>query len=125
MSKITVTCLILVGLINFVPVLGLLSVQNIESAYKTSLTDPNLIILMRHRALLFGVLGGFVLSSVFKPVYQNAAMVMAGISMVGFVLLTLIVGDFNEAIYKVFLVDIVAMFILVVAVLIKFVLARK
>ncbi|WDE04847.1 phosphopantetheine adenylyltransferase [Thalassomonas viridans] len=120
MLKAITACLIIVGLINFLPVLGLFSAQNMENAYSVSLTDNNLVILMRHRALLFGVLGGFILYSAFATPYQGAAMIMAGISMTGYVLLVLMVGGYNEAIFKVLLVDIFAIVVLLIAALLKY-----
>ena len=105
MSKGIAFCLVIVGLINFVPVVGILSAQKLESAYNIALSSNDLIILMRHRALLFGVLGGFLLFSAFMPSYQAAAMIMAGISMVGFAVLVHSVGDFNASINKVLVID--------------------
>ena len=76
---------------------------------------------MRHRALLFGVLGGFILYSAFYPIYQNAAMLMAAISMLGYVVLVYSVGGYNQSLYKVLLVDFVGLAVLTVAVILKIV----
>lgn len=114
-------CLVIVGLINFAPLLGVLSAQKLESAYAVSLTSNDLIILMRHRALLFGVLGGFILFSAFVPFYQGAAMTMAAISMTGYIALVLIVGGYNDAIFKVVIVDLVGIAFLVAAAILKYV----
>ena len=67
MSKGVTLCLIVVGLINFLPLVGVYSAQRLESSYSIVLASNDLIILMRHRALLFGVLGGFILYSAFMP----------------------------------------------------------
>ena len=83
------------------PVVGVLSAARLEQAYGISLASSDLEVLMRHRALLFGVLGGFVVYAPLFPVYQVAAMVMAGISMVGFVVLALRVGGVNRALSRV------------------------
>ena len=114
-------CLVVVGLVNFVPVIGAISAQKLESAYSVSLAGNDLEILLRHRALLFGVLGAFILYSAYNPVYQTAAMLMAGVSMVGFALLALCVGGYNEAVAKVLFIDIVGIFFLLVAVVLKYV----
>ena len=119
MSKLYTLCLIGVGLVNFIPVLAMFSTTQLEQAYSVQLASNELQILMRHRALLFGVLGGFVLYSAFVPAYQVVALVMAAISMVGFILLALQVGDYNDAIRKGIVGDLVGIAILVVAVVLR------
>ena len=112
-------CLVGVGLINLAPVLGVLSAAKLEQAYAVSLLSEDLILLMRHRALLFGLLGGFVLCSVLKPQWQWPAMVMAGISMLGFVVIDGLVGPTNESIQMIVLIDWVGIALLVLAVILK------
>ncbi|SHG91131.1 hypothetical protein [Ferrimonas marina] len=119
MSKLLFVLLILVGLINFLPVFGVLSTVRLESAYGIELNSSELIILMRHRALLFGIVGSFIIYSAFKPVYRTVAMVFAGLSMVGFVVLSYLVGDFNESINKIILADFVGISLLAAAVVIQ------
>lgn len=125
MPKVITLCLIIVGLINFVPVVGVLSAQKLQSAYDVALSSNELIILMRHRALLFGILGGFILFSAFVPSYQSAAMIMAGISMVGFAVLVHSVGGFNTAINKVLIFDYVGIVFLAIATFLKYGLGRS
>ncbi|WDE14165.1 hypothetical protein [Thalassomonas haliotis] len=120
MAKAIMGCLIIVGLINFIPVLGVFSAQKLESVYAITLASNDLIILMRHRALLFGVLGGFILYSAFYTSYQTAAMVMAGVSMLGYALLVLLVGGYNEAIFTILQVDLVGILFLLVAAVFKY-----
>ena len=119
MSTLITLCLVVVGLVNFVPVLGMISAPRMEKAYSVSLASNDLQILMRHRALLFGVLGGFVLYSAFFPVYQVAAMVMAAISMIGFVILAVLVGGYKDSIFKVIVSDLVGIAFLLAAALLK------
>jgi uncharacterized membrane protein len=113
-------CLLVVGLINIVPVMGIISAQKLETAYSITLAGNDLAILVRHRALLFGILGAFIVYSAFDPFYQLAAMIMAGVSMVGFALLVLGTGGYNEAIGKVFFVDIIGIFFLLAAAVLKY-----
>ena len=111
--------LVVVGLVNFVPVLGMISATRLEQAYSVNLASNDLQILMRHRALLFGVIGGFILYSAFFPAHQVAAMVMAAISMIGFVILAVLVGGYNKSIFKVLVGDLVGIGFLLAAVLLK------
>lgn len=121
MGKAITFCLVVVGLINLGPVLGVISAQRLASAYSITLAGNDLAILLRHRALLFGILGAFILYAAFNPLYQPAAMVMAGVSMVGFVGLVLGTGGYNEALGKVLFVDVLGIVFLLAAVVLKYV----
>jgi hypothetical protein len=79
--------LVVIGIINTLPLSGLLSAARLRALYDIPLTDPATILLLRHRAVLFGIIGGFMLYSAFKPALQPLAMLAAGISMGSFLLL--------------------------------------
>lgn len=108
-GKIVIACLLLVGLINFAPVLGLLSAKKLESLYGISLADTNLIILTQHRALLFGLIGGLVLYSIFQPALQLPALIVATISMLGFIVIAQLSGDYNPLLRKIITADIIGL----------------
>jgi hypothetical protein len=120
MTKIYLLLLFLVGLINFLPILGVISLDKINQAYGLSATDNNLEVLLRHRALLFGLVGGFIIFSVFNPQYQMAAMIFAAISMLGYLIIFWSVGDLNAALLKVAQIDIVGVILLLIAISIKY-----
>jgi hypothetical protein len=121
MEKVITFCLLAVGLINIAPVIGVISAQKLESAYSVTLASNDLAILLRHRALLFGILGAFIFYSAFHPFYQPAAMLMSGASMIGFALLVLATGDYNGAIGKVLFIDILGILFLLAAMALKYV----
>ena len=62
MEKVVTGLLILVGIIHLLPVSGVLGVERLAVLYGITLEEPNLEILMRHRSVLFGLLGLFLLS---------------------------------------------------------------
>ena len=120
--SITISILLLiVGVINFLPVIGVLSADKLSGAYSIELIGNDIIILMRHRALLFGLVGGFILYSVFKPSYQSAAMVMAAVSMLGFLYFVWAAGDYNASISKIAMIDLVGIVCLVIVSVLKYV----
>ena len=119
MSKIITVCLIIVGLINFVPVIGLFSAAQIEQAYSVPINGNDVEILLRHRALLFGIIGGFILYSAFKTQHQKPAMLMAVISMTGFLAVVLSIGGYNESLYKILIIDVVGLVFLGLAAVLK------
>lgn len=107
--------LLVVGVINLLPVLGAASGARIAAAYGIGVDGMELEVLLRHRAVLFGVLGGFVIYAAFVPSYQPAAMVMAGVSMLGYAWLVWSVGGVNANLQRVLMVDLVGVFCLVLA----------
>jgi hypothetical protein len=100
--------LVAVALIHLLPVLGLLGVAQMERAYGVPLPGPDLSVLMRHRALMFGVLGGFMLVAAFVPALRVAALLMALLSAGGFALLAFATPGRNAAITRIAWVDVVA-----------------
>ncbi|MFO0216128.1 MAG: hypothetical protein ACK511_08930 [Burkholderiales bacterium] len=69
---------------------------------------------MRHRAVLFGLLGVFLLYAAFRPTFQPAAFVAGVVSVLSFLYLAWSVGGYNAQIGRVFTTDIVALVCLVV-----------
>ncbi len=106
--------LIVVGIIHLLPMSGFFGADRLEALYGLSFSDPNLELLMRHRAILFGLLGAFLIFAAFKPVFQLVAFVAGFFSVVSFLYLSWAIGGFNEQIGQVFLADVVALICLVI-----------
>jgi len=120
MNKVYLLLLFLIGVINFLPAIGLVSVDKINQAYGLRVTDRDLAILLRHRALLFGLIGGFVIYSVFKPQFQVAAIVLAAISMLGYLFFFWSEGNSNSALLKVAQIDMIGVVLLSIAIIIRY-----
>ena len=99
--------LVLVGLMNFYPVIGVLSADTLRNLYGVIILDNDLLILMRHRAILFGILGIFIVISAFRPNLQPSAIVVGLISMMAFIGLALGTGELGEPIQKVMIADLI------------------
>jgi hypothetical protein len=106
--------LILVGLIHLLPLPGVLGADKLSSLYGISANEPNLAILMRHRAVLFGLLGVALIVAAFKPAWQPAALAAGWISVVAFLALAWSTGGYNLQVGRVVLADVVALLSLVV-----------
>ena len=115
MEKIVTGLLVLVGIIHLLPVSGVLGAERLLALYGVSLNDPNLLILMRHRAVLFGLLGLFMVYAAFKPSLQPLAFLAGFLSVVSFMAIAWSVGGYNEAIRKVVIADVVAVVALGIA----------
>lgn len=112
--------ILIAALINFVPVVGVLSSAKLEALYGLTITNPDLEILMRHRALLFGMLGGFMAYAALSGQFQNLAIGAGLLSMVSFIALVHTVGDFSSYIGKINKADIVGILCLAAAAVLKF-----
>ncbi len=115
MEKVITALLVLVGLIHLMPASGVLGAERLSALYAVSIADPDLAILMRHRAVLFGLLGMFMIYAAFKPSLQPLALLAGGISVVSFIVIAWSVGGYNEAIRKVVIADVVAIVALCLA----------
>jgi hypothetical protein len=100
--------LVVVALIHLLPVLGVFGAARMERAYGVSLPGPDLAVLMRHRALLFGLFGAFMLAAAFVPGLQLPALLIALLSAGGFALLAFATPGRNNAITRIAWVDVAA-----------------
>ena len=80
--------LLVVGIIHILPLSGVLSAARLFELYGMTFDDPNLEILMRHRAVLFGLLGIFLICSAFMPSLQLPALIAGFLSVVSFLYLS-------------------------------------
>ncbi len=108
------TMLVLVGLIHLLPLSGVLGSAHLAKLYGVAFTEPNTAILMRHRAVLFGLLGVFLVVAAFRPALQAAALVAGFVSVASFLWLAWSVGGYNDALGRVAVADGVALLCLAV-----------
>ncbi|WP_028602054.1 hypothetical protein [Ottowia thiooxydans] len=114
MKYLVSAMLIVVGAIHLLPLTGVLGHEQLAVLYGIAFNEPNLEILMRHRAVLFGLLGAFMVYAAFKRAYQTMAFVGGFISVVSFLYLAWSVGGYNGQVARVFLADAVALACLIV-----------
>lgn len=115
LERFTKVILVAVGLVNFFPVIGLASAERLASLYGIQPPGEDLLILLQHRALLFGVLGGFIICSAFRPHLRRAAVTVGFISMVGFIAVLFASGGYGAKLWNVAMIDAVASMVLAVA----------
>ena len=114
MQTVISAALVLVAVIHLLPLSGVLSRERLARLYGIAFDDPNAEILMRHRAVLFGLLGVFLLYAAFCPMLQLAALVAAGVSVLSFLWLARSVGGYNAILRRVVVADRVALVALLV-----------
>lgn len=101
--------LAVVGVIHLLPLAGVLGAERLADLYAVELADPNLVVLMRHRAVLFGLLGVFLLLAAFRPDWRGPAFVAGGVSVVSFLWLAHDASPVNAALERVVLADWIAL----------------
>lgn len=106
--------LVIVAIIHLLPLQGVLGPERLATLYGLRFDEPNLAILMRHRAVLFGLLGAFLLFAAFRPACQPPAFVAGFLSIVSFLWIARATGDYNAQVGRVFVADLVALACLVV-----------
>lgn len=107
--------LLIAGVIHLLPLSGVLGAERLAALYGMSFTDPNLAILMRHRAVLFGLLGLYLVCAAFIPAMQIAALVAGLVSVVSFLLLAWMVGGYSAHIGRIVTADYAALACLLAA----------
>jgi hypothetical protein len=95
-STIVPAVLLLVAVIHALPVIGVLGASRLTALYGIAVDNADLALLLRHRAVLFGLLAAF----------QAVA---------SFVVLTHLAPSLNTALTMVYRVDLVAMGLLLAA----------
>lgn len=110
---LTGAALLVVGAVHLLPLLGVLGTSRLEQLYQVHIEDPKLLLLMRHRALLFGLLAARLAAAAFRPIWQGLALWVAWGSVLGFVLLA--PSDLNPSLHRVWWIDVALLPLLALA----------
>ena len=114
MAHLVSAMLIVVAIIHLLPVSGVFGGERLMALYGISITGADVEILMRHRAVLFGLLGLFFLVAAFRPALQAMAFAGGFVSVLSFLYLATAVGGYNAQVARVFTADLLALACLVV-----------
>ncbi len=109
MPELISILLIIAGIIHLLPLSGVLGAERLAVLYGQSFDDPNLLIMMRHRAVLFGLLGTLLLAAAFVTWLRPLALGAGLVSVISFILLAKLSPGYNEALRKVVIADWVAL----------------
>lgn len=115
MRHLPALALLAVGIIHLLPLSGVLGADRLAVLYGLPFDEPNLAILMRHRAVLFGLLGGMLVVAVFRAAWRPAAWLAGFVSVASFLLLAWTTGGYGPHVARVVTADIVALICLAAA----------
>lgn len=107
--------LIVAGVIHLLPLSGVLGAERLAALYGVAFQEPNLLLLMRSRAVLFGLLGGLLVYAAFRPPLQPIALAGGLLSVLAFLLLAWSTPGYNDALRRVVLADWLALICLLLA----------
>lgn len=122
-SLIVSTLLVAIGAIHLIPAVGVFSPSRLRQLYGIAPDAPTLLLLLQHRALLFALLGAFLVLAAFRPSLQPLAFIAALVSMAGFLWMAGH-GPHDAAVVRVIRVDIVGLVLLAVAFVVHTLAAR-
>jgi hypothetical protein len=108
------SALALAGVIHLLPLAGVLGGERLAQLYGLRVDDPNLALLLRHRAVLFGLLGALLLGAVWRPAWQGIALAAGLASTIAFLLLAA-GSPLNAALQRVWWADVLAVAALLLA----------
>lgn len=104
-----------VGVIHLLPIMGVTGAAALQRLYGLPISDPNLLILLQHRAVLFAIVGLLQFAAVFRVEWRPLALAVGAVSVVSFLVVALLVGGYNAAIARVVWADVLALVLLAVA----------
>jgi hypothetical protein len=107
MNWISIAALLIAAVIHFLPLAGITGATALEKLYGLPVQNTNLLIILQHRALLFGLLGALFVIAMFKNDMRIIAMLLGLVSTLGFILLAQQQGDYNAQILRVVKADVV------------------
>ena len=115
MKHVVPATLLLGALLHALPLAGVLGAARLSALYGIDVQEPNLALLLRHRAVLFGLLAVLLATAALRPALHGLG-VAAGLASVGaFLLLAWFEGPLNAALTPVVRLDIAALILLLVA----------
>ena len=114
MQGLTTSLFFAVAAINLLPGIGVLSASRLEALYGVPMAEANLIILMRHRAVMLAIVGLLLAYAALRPPLRPIAVAAGLVSMLSFVAIAYL-GEPNALLRRVAVVDIVGSVLLVAA----------
>lgn len=105
----------LVALLHALPLAGVLGAARLSTLYGVDARDPTLELLLRHRAVLFGLLAALLAWAAWQPALRGLGLIAGLVSVASFLLLALQAGTLTAPVATVFKLDVAALVLLVIA----------
>ena len=87
MPIVVATMFVVAGVIHLLPVVGVIGGSQLQRMYGVELCSPAVVLLMRHRALLFAGLALLLVGAAFEPSWRIPAVTSGLLGAAGFIVL--------------------------------------
>ena len=124
MRLIVPAVLVVVALIHALPIMGVLGAAKLSQLYGIPVQEANLELILRHRAVLFGLLAAFLAYAAVRPELHRIALGAGFVSVISFLVLAHPSASLNTALTTVVRADWVALVLLVVGAMAHFKLSK-
>ena len=114
MQFVVPVVLVVVAVIHALPLAGVLGAAKLSMLYGVSLDEPAVELLLRHRAVLFGLVAALCGYAAIRPELHGVALIAGFASVVSFLLLARPVSTLTPALTMIVQVDWVALVLLLV-----------
>ncbi len=104
----------ILALVHFAPAIAAIAPSQLIRLYGISASNKSLIVLLQHRAVLFGIVGALQVFASVRPEVQVFALSVAAISMTTFILICKIHDQVKGPLRKIILTDVLALPVVVV-----------
>ena len=119
LTKLVTLLFIIAGLIHLLPSAGFFGGDSFHGLYGLNVVDVNLDIILRHRAVLFFLLGMFLVVAGFVTKIQWPVGIAGMVSALSFIVLAYWLGDYNVQLARVVAFDWLAVGSLSIALMIR------
>ena len=109
MNRVIQVLLLVAAVIHLLPLPGVFGAEMLERLYGVPMREPVVLALMRHRAVLFGIVGGLLGVAVWREEVRTVATAVGLVSAVSF----LLIAGASEPLRRVVIADVVAVACLV------------
>jgi len=108
MNRIVAVILVAVGLLHLYPAIGVFGPGRLQALYDIGSQDADTLLLLRHRAVLFALLGFALIAGGVHAPWRWPALIAGLVSTLSFVILAFPLSDNSAAVTRVFWSDVVA-----------------
>ncbi len=106
------------GIINFLPSLLAFFPEKISKSYGIDLPNKSYELILRHRAVLFGIIGLLMLYSAVTKKHYEISATIGLVSMLSFILLYFLIGkEISTELKKVMFIDVIGTIILIIGII--------
>lgn len=119
MERVIQGGLIVAGVIHVLPFVGVMGSARLSALYGIPVEGPDLVLLMRHRASLFGILGVLLFAGAVRANVRAAALAAGLASTASFLVLAGSGGPYNDRIVTVVWADVAALGALLIAAILQ------